>query len=153
MTDAMTSTGYLVQAGEVSRPDPEVSEQPRRRRFSAEYKLAILNEIDAADPEERAAIIRREGIYSRYISKWRAQQKAGSLRALGKKRSPKPDPVTAENAKLRRQNEKLRKDLEAAHLVIEVQKKSRVCFGNRTTRRADGGGQYSGSADRRDQGV
>ncbi|RIK03736.1 MAG: hypothetical protein DCC49_13860 [Acidobacteria bacterium] len=123
MSEAMASTEYLVQPDEVSRPDPEVPERPRRRRFSAEYKLAILEEIDAAAPEERAAIIRREGIYSRYISKWRAQQKAGSLRALGAKRGPKPDPVATENAKLRKQNKKLRKDLEAAHLVIEVQKK------------------------------
>jgi hypothetical protein len=28
-------------------PDPELVERPRRRRFSAEYKLAILREADA----------------------------------------------------------------------------------------------------------
>jgi hypothetical protein len=29
-------------------PDPELAERPKRRRFGAEYKLAILREADAA---------------------------------------------------------------------------------------------------------
>ena len=28
-------------------PDPEVSDRPRRQKFSAKYKLTILRELDA----------------------------------------------------------------------------------------------------------
>jgi regulator of replication initiation timing len=57
------------------------------------------------------------------LATWRHQRKVGSLAGLSAKRGPKANPLVAENAKLRRQNEKLRKDLEAARLVIDVQKK------------------------------
>ncbi len=123
MTEAMTTTGLSVQAEEVARPDPEVPERPQRRRFTAEYKQRVLDEIDNSPPEEKAAILRREGLYSKYIAKWRSQQRAGSLAGLNQKRGPKPDPVAAENAKLRKQNAKLRKELDDARLVIDVQKK------------------------------
>lgn len=104
-------------------PDPEVPERPRRRRFSAEEKLRILAEVDKAPRGQTSAILRREGIYSSQLATWRTQRKQGSLAGLSKRRGPKTDPLVAENAKLRRQNEKLRKDLENARLVIDVQKK------------------------------
>lgn len=34
-------------------PDPEVPERPTRRRFSAAYKVAVLDELDAGDPSKR----------------------------------------------------------------------------------------------------
>jgi len=53
-------------------PDPEVLERPRRRRFTAGYKLAILTEIDAAtEPGAIGAILRREGLYSSHLVDWR----------------------------------------------------------------------------------
>ena len=40
-------------------PDPEVRERPTRRRFSAAYKVAILDEYEAAIvPGAKGAIIR-----------------------------------------------------------------------------------------------
>ena len=39
--------------GAVSAPDPELVERPRRRRFSAEYKLRVLREADACSNGER----------------------------------------------------------------------------------------------------
>ena len=42
-------------------PDPEVSEQAKRRRFSAEYKLQIVRKADACkDDGDVAALLRRE---------------------------------------------------------------------------------------------
>lgn len=111
------------------KPDPEVSERPQRRRFSAEEKLRILAETDAAPSGSVSAILRREGIYSSQLATWRTQRKQGSLAGLGKKRGPKRDPVAAENAKLRRDNAKLRKDLQDARLVIDVQKKVSLLLG------------------------
>ena len=107
----------------MTKPDPEVPERPARRRFTAGYKLRILAETDAAPPGTISSILRREGIYSSQLATWRAQRKEASLAGLSTKRGPKPDPVAAENTKLRRENEKLRKDLADARLVIDVQKK------------------------------
>lgn len=52
-----------VPAGD--RRDPEVLERPIRRRFSAEYKLQILQQADACDESgQLGELLRREGLYS-----------------------------------------------------------------------------------------
>lgn len=115
-----TSTGH--PSG--MTPDPEVPERAARRRFTAEYKLKILAELDKAPSGEIGAILRREGLYSSLVTTWRSQRKEGSLAGLTqRRRGPKPDPLAKENAKLRKENEKLRRDLDNARLVIDVQKK------------------------------
>lgn len=121
MDTAMTATPASAHAS--GMPDPEVPERPTRRRYSATDKLRILAEIDKAPRGQTAAILRREGIYSSLLAAWRTQRDQGSLGGLPKRRGPKSDPLVAENAKLRRQNERLRKELENARLVIDVQKK------------------------------
>ena len=45
------------------RPDPEVPERARRRTFTAQYKLDVVAEYDAAATGEKGAILRREGLY------------------------------------------------------------------------------------------
>jgi len=76
--------GRVVRAGV---PDPELVEQPKRRRFSAEYKLRVLREVEACSrPGEIGALLRREGLYSSLLSEWRKQRDAGSLEALGRPR-------------------------------------------------------------------
>lgn len=123
MEATMTAPATPVHAAGMTKPDPEVPERPARRRFTAEYKLRILAETDAAPAGTISAILRREGIYSSQLASWRQQRKEGSLAGLSTNRGPKRDPVAAENAKLCRENAKLRRDLEAARLVIDVQKK------------------------------
>ena len=61
------------------------ADRPRRRSFTAEFKAAILAEYDAADREERGAILRREGLYTSHIAEWRKAAQAGSLSGLGGK--------------------------------------------------------------------
>lgn len=104
-------------------PDPELAERPKRRRFSAEYKLQILKEADACDKQgELGALLRREGLYSSHLSTWRAQREEGALGALERKRGRKPaDPLAAENAELRRRAERAEAELAKARKVIEVQ--------------------------------
>lgn len=123
MEQAMTAQTVPVHAGPMAAQDPEVPERAARRRFTAEDKLRILAETDKAPAGTISSILRREGIYSSQLATWRTQRKEGSLAGLSKKRGPKPDPVAAENARLRRENARLRKDLEDARLVIDVQKK------------------------------
>ena len=107
-------------------PDPEVVPAARRRRFSGAEKLRILEAADACtESDEMGALLRREGIYSSYLSRWRRAR--GELTALSpKKRGPKPPADKAlveEVAKLRRENERLQARLAQAEAIIEVQKK------------------------------
>lgn len=106
-------------------PDPEVVIKPQPRRFTAEYKLSMLKEYDACDqPGEKGALLRREGIYASNISTWRRQYSHGGMDGLHKtKRGPKADPHSRENKQLREENEQLKKRLQQAELIIEVQKK------------------------------
>jgi transposase len=103
--------------------DPELVERPRRRRFSAEYKLRILREADACSrPGEIGALLRREGLYTSHLTAWRKQRDAGALEALDRKRGRRPtDRRAAEIAALRRRAERAEAELEKARRVIEVQ--------------------------------
>ena len=59
-------------------PDPELVERPKRRRFSAEYKLRILREADGCTrPGEVGALLRREGLYTSHLTYWRRQRDQG----------------------------------------------------------------------------
>lgn len=106
-------------------PDPEVTPKARRRTFSAEYKLRILDEAAACTrPGERGALLRREGLYSSHLTHWRRELREGALAGLKpKQRGRQADPLAAENAALRRENARLQTKLERAETIIAVQKK------------------------------
>lgn len=122
------------QGPEVNIPDPEVAEKAHRRRFSAAYKLKILHAVDdCSQPGQVGMILRREGLYSSHLSKWRRQRDEGQLKALspnkrGRKRRP-IDPDTKRLAKLERENERLRHQLRQAETIIDVQKKISLLLG------------------------
>ncbi len=103
-------------------PDPEVPQRARRRRFTAEYRVAILREADACDkPGEVGALLRREGLYSSHLSEWRKQRDQGFLSV---KRGRRPtSKAEAEVARLMRENARLQRELQVAKTVIEVQGK------------------------------
>jgi transposase len=111
------------QVGPGGAPDPELVERPRRRRFSAEYKLRILREADAcAKFGGVGALLRREGLYLSLLAEWRRQRERGSLAALERPRGrPKADPREAQIAALQRRLERAEVELEKARRVIEVQ--------------------------------
>ena len=104
-------------------PDPEVPERPKRRRFTAGYKLAILEELDrAVEPGAKGAILRREGLYTSHIVEWRRARDTGALAALGQPRGRKPaNPLAGEVERLRRRAERLEAELDRARLVIAAQ--------------------------------
>ena len=116
----------------VGRPDPEVPEKAKRRRFSAAYKLRIVREADACGQDgELGALLRREGLYSSHLATWRRQRDEGSLAGLAPRRRGRPamSAEAAELARLRRENEQLRRQLTAAEAVIEIQKKLSALLG------------------------
>jgi hypothetical protein len=104
-------------------PDPELVERPRRRTFTAKYKLKVLGEADACTkPGEIGALLRREGLYTSHLSAWRKQRDEGALQALSQRRGrPAADPRDAQIASLRRRAERAESELEKARRVIEVQ--------------------------------
>ncbi len=106
----------------------------RRRRFSSSDKRRILAAADACtQPGEIGALLRREGIYSSHLSTWRRQRAAAERVALApQKRGRKRDPALAEARRvdtLTRENERLRRQLAQAEMIIDVQKKVATLLG------------------------
>ncbi len=114
-------------AAEPKAPDPEVSAKATRRRFTPEYKVRILREVEGCSrPGEIGALLRREGLYSSLLSDWRRQRDDGALAGLSPlKRGPKPSPEARRVAELEREIAGLRHRLKQAEIIIEVQKKLR----------------------------
>ena len=108
--------------------EPEVAAKPRRRQFTARYKLRILEEAEACEePGAVGRLLRREGLYSSHLAAWRKAKRQGELTALEpKKRGRKPrarDRAAEENRRLQRENARLQRELQKAQLIIEVQGK------------------------------
>lgn len=106
-------------------PNTEVIPMAQRRRYTLEYKERILAELDACTlPGEKGAVLRREGLYSQIISKWRDQLKnIGKAGLPDQQRGRKSNPDAREIERLKNENERLRKRLEQAEIIIDVQKK------------------------------
>ncbi len=130
MEGARRATGISFSSADAaaSEPDdPEVLEKASRRRFTAKYKLGILEEAEHCGPGQIGALLRREGLFSSHLTSWRRLRDQGALAGLSpQKRGRKPDPAAAqrrENAKLQKENERLQLKLKKAHTIIEFQKK------------------------------
>jgi transposase-like protein len=120
--------------GDGSIPDPQVDSRPTRRRFSASYKARIVEEAESCtELGAIGALLRREGLYSSQLSKWREQYRSGALDALrddkrGRKRTR--NPLEDEVTRLRKENARLSGRLEQAEAIIEIQKKVAAMLGN-----------------------
>ena len=119
-----TTTGWN-GARAITQGGANVVGRAKRRRFSAAYKLRIVQEADeCARTGQIGELLRREGLYSSQLSDWRRERAAGQLQGLGdKKRGAKSDVQAAELASLRRENERLKAQLSQAELIISAQKK------------------------------
>ncbi len=110
------------------RPDSEVVAKPKRRRFTAEYRLRILEEADrCAEPGEVGRLLRREGLYSSHLATWRKARRGGALHGLSsKKRGAKPkatNPLKPVVRELEAQVARLETELHKAHTILDVQGK------------------------------
>jgi transposase-like protein len=101
--------------------ETEVVERAVRRTFTAAYKAKILRDTAAATPGTVAAILRKEGLYSSHLQKWRTEESRRAQEA--RKRGPKTNPLAPELKKLRAENARLEKRLTKAGHIIELQKK------------------------------
>ena len=88
-------------------PDPEVVAKPKRRQFSAEYRLRVLEEADrCTQPGEVGRLLRREGLYSSHLTAWRKARRKGSLRELvgreeARRETGRTQPAGCEGARAR----------------------------------------------------
>jgi transposase-like protein len=108
--------------------DPEVKPGPRYRTFSREYKLRILAEADQCERGGIGALLRREGLYSSTLSKWRAQQAAGRLDEPVE-RKQKEGAKAREIERLKREKARLEVKLARAEAIIAIQKKASEILG------------------------
>jgi hypothetical protein len=74
-------------------------------------------------------LLRREGLYSSHLTKWRAQRERGALAGLApKKRGPTPQPknvLAAKVAALEREVTRYKVRAERAEALVELQKNHR----------------------------
>ena len=106
------------------RPDPEVPERARRRRFTAKYKADILAAYDAAPDGEKGALLRREGLYSSHIVAWRRARDTGAQAVFAAPRGRKRrDPQQERIARLEAEKLQLEQELAKARFVVDVQAK------------------------------
>jgi transposase-like protein len=115
-------------AAAAAPPDPEVAAKPKRRQFTAEYRLRILEEADrCTEPGEVGQLLRREGLYSSHLTAWRKARRNGALRGLAsQKRGAKPkarNPLEPKVRQLEAEVARLEGELHKAHTILDVQEK------------------------------
>ena len=121
--------------------DVGVSPHRDRRRFTAAFKLKILEEAArCVESGALGSLLRREGLYSSHLAAWRAAAKAGALTGPARRRGPKPtppDPHVQRILVLERALAKATARAEHAEALVELQKKVAELLG-RTLPTADG---------------
>ncbi len=115
--------------GAVDTPPTEVVPRARRRRFSAAYKLRILQEAEACkQSKDIGSLLRREGLYASQLSQWRKQRSEGAL-AGGQQAATEIAALAAQLESAHKENRRLRERLSKAETIIEVQKQISDAFG------------------------
>jgi transposase len=119
----MTMTPAVLETrdnGVMDQPDPQPdpAARARRRTFTAEKKLALVAEYEAATPDERGALLRREAIYASHISEWRKQRDRGNLSGPPPRQRKSAEQVELE--RLRKRNEKLEAELKKTQLALDI---------------------------------
>lgn len=131
----MTSGGSL----DATRAEPATTspraDQPRRRVFTAAYKLKIIAEYEALSGHgARAALLRREGLYDSNLRKWIAARDAHRLGAHGNPASAAPasrgdaGEESVEIRRLKAENARLAAELARTKAVLDVVGKTHALF-------------------------
>ncbi len=128
---ARRATGARATSADAAVPDPAVSEKAKRRRLTAEYKLRILREVEQCKvPGEIGAILRREGLYTSHLTDWRRQRDRIASEGLAqRKRGPKAKTQDPRVKELEQENARLKRRLQRAETMLEIQKKASELLG------------------------
>jgi transposase len=123
MTMTNASLFARAQNGKVRDDDP--APKPTRRRFSTEYKRAILEEYDRlTGPGTKGALLRREGLYSSHIIEWRRAMESGAVSGLAQKHRKKRSDAERELARATKKIARLEDQLAKHRVVLEAQGKA-----------------------------
>jgi transposase len=125
----MTMPTLTERAHDVGVADAPHPDRPQRRRFTPDYKLAILAEYDRLSADgAKSALLRREGLYSSHIVEWRRAREAGVLHRTGSPTAPtsKPKPAgdAAALAKVTRRAERAEAELAKTKAALEIMGKA-----------------------------
>lgn len=109
------------------RPNPEVTDRPKRRRYTESYKRKVVEEVSALRSSGNGQIgsyLRKEGIYYSMVKKWekkysQASQNKNKAGRKGKSR----EELEEEIKRLKKQLKRYEKKLAKSELLIEIQKK------------------------------
>ena len=114
-------------------PDPEVVGVARRRSFTREYKMRIVEEADRCErPGEVGMLLRRERLHTSHLVAWRKLRREAARKAPGAKRGRKPvavNPLAVEVARLNRENARLALRNRKLEGLIDLQKKASELLG------------------------
>ncbi len=121
----MTSAPVTTRAQNGIVPEDNPAARPKRRQFSADYKLAILEEYERITEDGgKGALLRREGLYSSHIVEWQRARDVGALSGLAPKHRKKRSAAERELDLLRRRNAKLEDQLARHRTALEAQGKA-----------------------------
>lgn len=121
------------QSATSEQPSPET--QPHQGRWTASQRLSILAEYESypRGDTRRGELLRRHGLYTSHMSKWREQRDRGALdnleRPLGRPKRSR-DEQQDELTRLQRENVRLQAELHKAQTIIEIQKKVATLLGS-----------------------
>ena len=126
--------GSPIAVGVKKTHDVGMTDKAQRRRFTAAYKLKVLDEAAGCRaPGELGALLRREGLYSSHLAAWRAARRRGELAGLAVRRGPARrgvHPLTGRVTQLERQLAVATKRAERAEAIVAVQKKVAALLGD-----------------------
>jgi transposase len=106
----------------------EIEASPGKRQYSLSYKKKVVSMAALCQvPGELGALLRREGLAASTLLQWRVAEANGRLCASKKrKRGPEKSLSDAERErvkKLEKENASLKRRLEQAEAIIDLQKK------------------------------
>jgi transposase len=129
--ETKTSNGLAMPSTARSK-DHEIAEKPQRRRFTTKEKLRILRAVEACASGTVGSLLRREGIYSSHVTAWKQARERGDFDPVAQqKRMKRKEGDQASRrrvADLERENRQLKRRLERAELILEIQKKAQGLF-------------------------
>jgi transposase-like protein len=97
--------------------------RPVRRSFTAEYQARVVAEYEAAPHGQKAAVLRREGLYQSQIREWAAARDALGRGAPAPRRPHRARPASGRKddpGRLRAENQRLTRELARSQAVVEI---------------------------------
>jgi len=110
-------------------PDPaadgviDPAARPVRRSFTAEYRARVVAEYEAAPHGQKAAVLRREGLYQSQIREWAAARDALGRGAPAPRRPHRTRAASGgkdDAGRLRAENQRLTRELARSQAVVEI---------------------------------